>query len=81
MAVTHDRRGGVVRGVTGHQSQLWLGLYRSHRTSCEAQPPLVQVVPAIVITITSNSNHEFQQCTGLSVTVPTPGPYGPDSRV
>lgn len=43
--------------------------------------PLVQVIPAIVIPITGNSNIRLQHVKGISATVSTTTPFGPGSRV
>ena len=78
MVVTQDRGGGVLHGVTGHQSQLRSGHCCTCTASCKACPP---VVPAIAIPMTCNLNHALQQFKGISITASTPAPFGPDHRV
>ena len=81
MVVTQDRRGGVLRGVTGHQSQLRSGHCCACTVSCEVHPSLVRVVSAVVLPVTCNSNHGLQQFKGISITIAAPGPFGPGHRV
>lgn len=50
-------------------------------TSCEACPPLVQMVPAVLISIACNSHPKLQQFKGVPVTVSTSGSFGPGYRV
>ena len=81
MVVTQDRRGGVLCGVTGHQSQLRLGHCCTCTASCEVCPSSVQVVSAVVLPVTCNSDHGLQQFKGISVTFSTPGPFGLGHKV
>jgi len=53
MVVTNNRRGGVFRGV-GHESHLKSGYCCTCSVSCEACPPLVQVILAVVFPVACN---------------------------
>lgn len=80
MVITGDRRGGVFCGVIGHQSQFSLGHCCNCTASCEAHPPLVQVVPAVVVPVTCQITG-YDNLNVYPITVLTPGPFEPGHRV
>jgi len=72
----------VVRcAVIGHQSQLGSGHCWTCTASCKAHSLSVQMVPATLIPITCNSNHGLQQFKGTSMTISSPGSFGPGYMV
>lgn len=80
MVVTWNRSGALC-GVIWHQRQLRLCHCRTCTAFCKAHPPLLQVVPFIVLLLACNSNHGLQQFNHISITISTPGPFGPGYRV
>lgn len=77
MVVAQDRRGSVLCGVIGWQSQLRLGQCCTCTVSCEAHPPLLWVVPAMGLPVTCNSDHGLQQIKIFSIIFSTPDLFRP----
>lgn len=61
-------------GIIGHHNQLGSGHRCTCAASCKACPLLVQVISAVVIPITGNSNSGLQQFKGISIAISTPYP-------
>lgn len=61
-------------GIIGHHNQLGSGHRCTCAASCKACPLLVQVISAVVIPITGNSNYGLQQFKGISIAISTPYP-------